>query len=76
MVKGNIYINKSYPTPEVRPLQVFLIVLTLQTPAKSELIRHKISALGGILNIAKVLFIEQPHLASASAGQFPSLKTC
>ena len=58
LVKGNIYINKSYPTPEVRPLQVFLIVLTLQTPTKSELIRHKISTLGGILNTAKVLFIE------------------
>ena len=76
LVKGNIHRQQSYPTPEVRPLQVFLTILTLQTPAKSELIKHKISALGGWLNTAKALFIEHPRLANASAGQFPSLKTC
>ena len=47
LVKGNIQRQQSYPTPEVRPLQVFLTILTLQTPAKFELIKHKISALGG-----------------------------
>ena len=76
LVKGNIHRQQSYPTPEVRPLQTVLTNLTLQFPAKSKLIKHKISALGGWLKTTKVSFIRHPHLASASAGQFPSLKTC
>ena len=45
-VKGNIHRQQNYPTPEVRPLQAVLTILTLQIPTKSELIKHKISALG------------------------------
>ena len=76
LVKGNIHRQQSYPTPEVRPLQIVLTILTLHFPAKSELIKHKISALGGWLKTIKVSFIRHPHLASTSEGQFPSLKTC
>ena len=76
LVKRNIHRQQSYPTLEVRPLQTVLTILTLQFPAKSELIKHKISALDGWLKTTKVSFIRHPHLASASAGQFPSLKSC
>ena len=46
-VKRNIHRQQSYPTLEVRPLQTVLTILTLQFLAKSELIKHKISVLGG-----------------------------
>ena len=75
-VKRNIHRQQSYPTLEVRPLQTVLTILTLQFLAKSELIKHKISVLGGWLKTTKVSSIRHPHLASALARQFPSLKTC